>query len=81
MVATTGNAPVFSALQADANLSQLSSLLKLMACGGYTREPHATCITNPNALFSILYITVSFRFTSHSAISWAVLVIPRHEPF
>ena len=40
MVATTGNAPVFSALQADANLSQLSSLKKKFtaaAPGNFTR--------------------------------------------
>lgn len=50
MVAATGNAPVYSAFQANANLSQLSSLfLKFIVFGGYTRKLHATCITNPYA--------------------------------
>lgn len=40
MVAATGNAPVYSALQADANLSQLSSLLKIVVFGGCTWKLH-----------------------------------------
>jgi hypothetical protein len=59
MVAATGNAPVFSALQADANLSQLSSLLKIVAFGA-TREASCLCTTNPLCFISILYYTGSF---------------------
>ena len=40
MVAATGNAPVYSALQADANLSQLSSLLKFKVFGGCAWKLH-----------------------------------------
>lgn len=80
MVAATGNAPVYSALQADANLSQLSSLLKFMACGGYTGEPHATCITNPYALFyfNTLYHCQLFalrRILRALGLFWSSLVV------
>lgn len=46
LVAAIGNAPICSALQADANLSQLSSHLKFMVFGA-TRETSHRSVANP----------------------------------
>ena len=79
LVAAIGNAPIYSALQAGANLSQLSSQFEIHGFWGYPGNL-AQSATNPFALFQYFTTLSAFGFTSHSANSWAVMVIPRHEP-
>jgi hypothetical protein len=49
LVAAIGNAPIYSALQADANLSQLSSQFEIHSFWWLHQETSHCCVTNPYA--------------------------------